>query len=76
MLDLYVSEGRSDFSNRETPAAASLRLPEIKDNLETRLLLLRRRMDERNLPIRLFHAGRGQARLLVNGTPDLQFNIK
>lgn len=76
MLDLYVSEGRSEFTNREIRAAASLRLPEIKDNLETRLLLLRRRMDERNLPIRLFHAGRGQVRLLVNGTPDLQCNIK
>lgn len=76
MLDLYVSEGRSEFTNREIRAAASLRLPEIKDNLETRLLLLRRRMDERNLPIRLLHAGRGQVRLLVNGTPDLQCNIK
>ncbi len=76
MLDLYVSEGRSEFTNREIRAAANLRLPEIKDNLETRLLLLRRRMDERNLPIRLIHAGRGQVRLLVNGTPDLQFNIK
>ncbi|OKO76352.1 histidine kinase [Bradyrhizobium sp. NAS80.1] len=71
MLDVYIKEGRSQFTNREIRLAEALRLPEIKDNLETRLLLLRRRLDEKNLPVRLCHEGRGKVRLAIDGVPVL-----
>ncbi|WP_312160526.1 hypothetical protein [Phenylobacterium sp.] len=51
---------------------AGLRLPGLKDNLETRLILLRRRLDEKAAPIRLARPGRGQIRLEVTGTPRLE----
>ena len=69
LLEHYVEEGRVDFSNREVRLSAGLRMPDYKDNLETRLLLLRRRLEERQAPVQLRRAGRGQIRLMLNGTP-------
>ena len=46
---------------------ATLNLSTLRDNLETRLLLLRRRLDDRAAPIRLLRTGRGQLRLQVDG---------
>ncbi len=40
-----------------------LRLPDVQDNLEVRLLLLQRRLAEQNAPIQLEKAGRGRLRL-------------
>jgi adenylate cyclase len=71
MLSAYIDEGRTDFTNREIRLADALRLPDIKDNLETRLLLLRRRLNEKNLQIRLIHTGRGQVRLAIDGIPTI-----
>lgn len=68
LLNLYLNEGRSEFTNREIRFADELRLPDLKDNLETRLLLLRRRLEEKGLPIRLIHTGRGRMKLIVDGT--------
>jgi hypothetical protein len=48
-----------------------LRLSFLRDNLETRLLLLRRRLDDRGAPIRLLRTARGQLRLRVDGMVDL-----
>jgi adenylate cyclase len=67
MLDAYQAAGRVDFTNREIRADDALRLPELKDNLETRLLLLQRRLEEKRAPIRLLRPTRGRIRLEVQG---------
>ena len=62
----HVRSGRVDFSNRELRAAAEeLRLPEVDDNLEVRLVLLQRRLAERGGPLQIEKTGRGRFRLVV-----------
>ena len=67
MLEQCLANDRRAFSNREIRLDASLRLPDLKDNLETRLLLLRRRLAEKNLPVRLVRLGRGKIGLEIDG---------
>lgn len=67
MLDQHLTRGRSEFTNREIRLDGKLRLPDFKDNLETRLLLLRRRLEEKQLPIRLIRLGRGRIAFEVEG---------
>jgi putative methionine-R-sulfoxide reductase with GAF domain len=61
----YLRSGRQEFSNRELRLAPELRLPDVQDNLEVRLLLLQRRLAEQGAAIQLEKAGRGRMRLNV-----------
>ncbi|MBS1183786.1 MAG: Signal transduction protein containing and PtsI domain [Proteobacteria bacterium] len=70
-VQAYLQTGRTEFSNREIRRDRSLNLPEFKDNLETRLILLRRRLEERGGPVRLERPERGQIRLRIEGMPRL-----
>lgn len=71
LVEEYLKSGKQDFLNREIRREGSLMLPDFKDNLETRLILLRRRLSEKGGPIRLSSTERGRLRLEIDGQPDL-----
>jgi len=72
LLLTYAEERRVEFTNKEIRLDPYLDLPDIKDNLEARLILLRRRLEERCGLFYIQNTGRGKFRLDVERAFELR----
>lgn len=65
LLSEHAADGRTAFTNKELRLDERLGLPVGNDNLEARLLVLRKRLVAQNCGIQLDRVGRGQLALHV-----------
>jgi GAF domain-containing protein/predicted pyridoxine 5'-phosphate oxidase superfamily flavin-nucleotide-binding protein len=72
LLSQYQADGRVEFTNREVRLDPTLELPEYRDNFENRLILLKRRLAEREALISIEKTGRGRFRVEVAGNLRLE----
>jgi|GEM_PF-2235572 len=64
LLREHAATGRTDFTTRELRLDRSLKLPDHAENLDARLVLLRRRLEERAACLQIEKTGRGLFRLV------------
>ena len=71
LLSDFVERRRTVFTNKGLRVDPRIRLPGVSDNLEARLVLLQRRLEERGAGIHLNKTGRGRFSLAVERPLEL-----